>query len=78
MSELNQKEFIEFIKKMRVNKMMSQKDIAKRICISKSAYSKIENHKQTPSLFVVVRLAEIFDIDLNDFKTTKKDFMNYD
>lgn len=78
MSKLNQKEFIELVKKKRVSKMICQKDIAKRIPISKSAYSKIENHKQTPSLFVIVRLAELFEIDLNTFKTSKKNFMNYD
>lgn len=57
---------------------MSQKDLAKKIPISKSAYSKIENHLQNPSLFVIQRLAEIFDVDLNILKTKPQNFMHYD
>lgn len=57
---------------------MSQKDLAKKIPISKSAYSKIENHLQNPSLFVIQRLAEIFDVDLNILKTKHQNFMHYD
>lgn len=58
--------------------MISQKDLAKMIPISKTAYSKIENHLQNPSIFVIQRLAEIFDIDLNILKNTSIDFMSYD
>ena len=58
--------------------MISQKDLAKNIPISKTAYCKIENHQQNPSVFVVQRLAEIFDIDLNILKNPPKDFIDYD
>lgn len=58
--------------------MISQKDLAKMIPISKTAYSKIENHLQNPTVFVIQRLAEIFDIDLNILKNTSKEIMNYD
>ncbi|MDE6241413.1 MAG: helix-turn-helix domain-containing protein [Anaeroplasmataceae bacterium] len=75
---MTQKEFIELIKKKRLSQMISQKDLAKMIPISKTAYSKIENHLQNPTVFVIQRLAEIFDIDLNILKNTSKEIMNYD
>ncbi|MDE5546960.1 MAG: helix-turn-helix domain-containing protein [Anaeroplasmataceae bacterium] len=75
---MTQKEFIELIKKKRLDQMISQKDLAKMIPISKTAYSKIENHLQKPTIFVIQRLAEIFDIDLNILKNTSKEIMNYD
>lgn len=75
---MNQIEFIELIKKKRLSQLMLQKDLAKKIPISKSAYSKIENHLQNPNLFVIQRLAEIFDIDLNILKSSSNDFFNYD
>ncbi len=78
MIRLTQKEFIELIKKKRLDQMISQKDLAKMIPISKTAYSKIENHLQKPTIFVIQRLAEIFDIDLNILKNTSKEIMNYD
>lgn len=75
---MTEKEFIELIKKKRLSQWISQKELAKQIPISKSAYSKIENHIQKPSFFVILRLAEIFDINLNLFKNTPKDFIEYD
>ena len=75
---MTQKEFIELIKKKRLSQLISQKDLAKKIPIAKSTYSKIENHLQNPSLFVIQRLAEIFDIDLNILKSSSTDIMNYD
>ncbi len=58
--------------------MMSQKEVAKCIPLPVSTYSKIENHLQNPSFFVIQRLAEIFDIDLNIIKNTKKTIIIYD
>lgn len=78
MIPLTQKDFIELIKKKRLDQMISQKDLAKMIPISKTAYSKIENHLQNPTVFVIQRLAEIFDIDLNILKNTSKEIMHYD
>lgn len=75
---MRQKDFIEYVKKKRISQMISQKDLAKSIPIASSTYSKIENHKQNPSFFVIQRLAEIFDIDLNILKNSPKDFIDYD
>ena len=75
---MNQKEFIELIKRKRLSQMLSQKDVAKSIPISKTAYSKIENHQQNLSFFMIRRLAELFDIDLNIIKEASKDIVFYD
>lgn len=58
-------DFIELIKRKRLNLFLSQKDLAKQIPISKTAYCKIENHQQSISFDVLKRLAILLDIDLN-------------
>lgn len=58
--------------------MLSQKEIAKSIPISKSAYCKIENHLQSPSFFVIRRLAELFDFDLNRIKEPTRTIIYFD
>lgn len=58
--------------------MMSQQEVATTIPVSKSAYSKIENHLQNPNYFVIRRLAEIFDIDLNVIKQETEMIHFYD
>lgn len=75
---MNQKQYIELVKRKRLSQMLSQKELAKSIPISKTAYSKIENHLQNPSFFVIRRLAEIFDIDLNQIKETPSEIVIYD
>ena len=75
---MTQRDFMELVKRKRLSLMLSQKEIAKSIPISKSAYSKLENHLQSPSFFVIRRLAELFDIDLNIIKEQTKDYIYYD
>lgn len=62
---MSEYDFIEYIKRKRLSLFISQKDLAKQIPIASSAYCKIENHQQTLSIFILGRLAEILDIDLN-------------
>lgn len=75
---MNQKQFIELVKRKRLSKMLSQKELAKSIPISKSAYCKIENHIQNPSFFIIRRLAEILELDLNQIKETRTGNVFYD
>ena len=75
---MRQKDFIEYIKKKRISQMISQKELAKSIPITSSTYSKIENHQQNPSFFVIKRLAEIFQIDLNIIKDDLESKHYYD
>lgn len=75
---MRQKDFVEYIKRKRLSQRISQKELAKSIPLASSTYSKIENHQQNLSFFVIQRLAEIFDIDLNILKNPRKDFIDYD
>lgn len=68
---MNEKEFIKMIRNKRINAFMTQKQVAKRLCISISQYSKLENFRISPSFKVIQGLAEIFDLDLNIIKYNK-------
>ncbi|MDE5714767.1 MAG: helix-turn-helix transcriptional regulator [Anaeroplasmataceae bacterium] len=75
---MNQYDFIELIKKKRENQFLSQKDLAKQIPISKTAYCKIENHQQNLNFFIIKRIAELLEIDLNLIKDLKKETIFFD
>ena len=75
---MDQKQFIELVKRKRLSNLLSQKDLAKSIPISKVTDSKIENHQQNPNFFVIRRLAEILDIDLNIIKEEQSLIVFYD
>lgn len=69
---MEEKEFIDLIKKKRETAMILQKDIAKMIPMNKASYCKIENGKKKLSFFTLRRLAEIWEIDLNQIKNQQK------
>ena len=75
---MDQKQFIELVKKKRLKKLLNKKKKKKSIPISKVTYSKIENHQQNPNFFVIRRLAEILDIDLNIIKEEQSLIVFYD
>lgn len=76
---MSEYQFIELIKNKRLSLFISQKDLAKQIPISKTAYCKIENHQQKLSYFILKRLAELLQIDLNLIKTnSSKEFIYFD
>ncbi len=75
---MNQRDYIELIKLKRQTLLLSQKELAKQIPISKTAYCKIENHKQNLSFFLIVRLAILLDIDLNLLKAPPQAIVFYD
>lgn len=72
---MEEKEFINLIKKRRKDLMILQKDLAKKIPISKSSYSKLENGKLSLNFFLLRRISEILDIDLNSIKV--KEYNKY-
>jgi len=63
------------LKALRQENNLLQKDIAKKLNISTSAYGFYEQGKRTPDLETVLKLAEIFDVTIdyllgrNDIKT---------
>ena len=65
---MEEKEFIALITLKRESRLINQKDIAKLIPMSASSYSKLEKGKLKLNYFLIRRLSEIFDIDLNIIK----------
>lgn len=54
------------IKELRLSKLMSQRQIADKIGISEKKYNLIEDDICLPSLETLKKLAEIFNITVND------------
>lgn len=48
----------------RINKGLSQKDLAERLHTKQSVISRVENAKTTPSLSFLKRLAEVLNVSL--------------
>ncbi len=75
---MSEREFIELIKKKRLLANKKSSFIARELCISKSSYSKIENHKRNLYYYEIIKLAEIFNIDLNILKNNNEHESYYD
>lgn len=67
------KELGEAIKELRLSKLMSQKQIADEIGISEKKYNLIEDDICLPSLETLKKLAEIFNITVNDLTKNIKE-----
>ncbi|MBQ3253088.1 MAG: helix-turn-helix transcriptional regulator [Acholeplasmatales bacterium] len=66
------KDFAKIIRKKRLNKGLSQKEMAYEIPLSNSNYNKIENGNIEPNFFVLQRICQILDIDLTEVLELKK------
>ncbi len=78
---MDQRKMGEFIAQLRKDKNYSQEQLAELIPISRQAISKWEVGKSVPDCTTLVRLSEIFDVNINEIlagerKTNKKD--NFD
>ena len=65
---MTEKEFKTLIKQKRIEKHIMLKDMANRLNISSSYYSKIENDKIKINYELIKRISEILEIDLNIIK----------
>lgn len=61
------KEFGNYIKERRIDKGMSQEDVAKKLSISQQAYSRYENGIREPGLQTIFLIADILDFSPGDF-----------
>lgn len=61
------KDFKNILKNLRVEKGYSQRQITETLGISLSAYTKYEQGKNTPSLAVLLKICEFFEVELNLF-----------
>lgn len=55
----------ENIKKFRIEKNMKQEELAERLFVSRQTISNYENGKSRPDVEMVLRIAEIFETDVN-------------
>ncbi len=80
---MNQDKIGNFIKKLRLDNNMSQKDLAEKIPINREAISKWECGRTIPDSSTILRLCEIFNVSADEImygeykkKDNKKEFDN--
>ncbi len=56
--------FAENLKKLRTNKGLTQTQLAKRLWLNKSIISAYENETRTPSLEVLIKLSNEFNVSI--------------
>lgn len=66
------KNYFKFIKKLRVDKKLSQVEIAKKLGISRSSYISFEKGKNELSLSEAVKLSDAFGVSLEEIKMDLK------
>lgn len=54
------------IKVLRAEHNWTQADLAKKVNISRQAIISIENYKYTPSLSLAFKIAEVFNVSINE------------
>lgn len=64
--------FPEKLKALRTAKKLSQDALAEELFISRQAISKQENGEATPDLVTLVKLADLFDVSLDELVTGKR------
>lgn len=65
------------IKKLRKDAKMSQEELASKLGISRSYFSKIENDQRGLSIDIMQKLCKIFDISMDEFFGTIEEKDNY-
>jgi putative transcriptional regulator len=53
------------VREHRLNKNLSQNNLAKEVGVARQTINLIENNKYNPSLDLCIRIAKILDTDLN-------------
>jgi len=66
----------ENIKKLRAEKQSTQEQLAEYLCISYQAVSKWENNVTTPDIFLLPKIAEYFDVPIDELFKVKADYKN--
>lgn len=61
------------IKVLRAERDWTQADLAERVGISRQAVISIEKYKYTPSLELAFKIANIFDVSINNVFEYKED-----
>ena len=61
------KTMTEFIKNLRIEKWVSQQELADLLGVTRQTYSKLENWKIDPTLWQAVKISEFFGVDVARF-----------
>ncbi|MCC3868048.1 MULTISPECIES: helix-turn-helix transcriptional regulator [Peptostreptococcaceae] len=61
------------IKVLRAERDWTQADLAKKVGISRQAVISIEKYKYTPSLELAFKIANVFDVSINNVFEYKED-----
>lgn len=69
------KTFAERLKGLRIMKGMSQSELAKELCVSRSCISNYERGSRYPDYEMIKRIAEFFDVFI-DYLTSTSDYYN--
>lgn len=67
------KGFGERIRKYRKLKKFTQDDLGEKVGVTKSYVSKVESESTTPSLEMLVKIAETLEVDISDLLGGKKE-----
>lgn len=56
------KKFHELLKQTRINRGLSQKEVAEKLGVAKSTYSMYESGYREPNLETIIKIADIYDV----------------
>lgn len=70
---MNQERIGKFIKHLRQEKQLTQKELAHKLGVTYQAVSKWENGKNIPDLFILKKIGEEFDCNLNELLNGEKE-----
>lgn len=62
----------EKLKKIRIDKNLTQEYLSNELNISQKTYSNFENNKTSPAFFQIEKISKILDANLLDFLTDEK------
>lgn len=74
---MNQEKIGEFIKKLRQEKNLTQKDLADSLGVTYQAVSKWENGKNVPDILILQQISKKFHVDINELLEGKKKSTNH-
>lgn len=63
---MDQQKIGRFLKELRLEKQMTQEQLAEQIRVSRRTVSRWETGNNLPDLSVIVELADFYDVDLNE------------
>lgn len=63
--------FAKNLERLRTERKMTQEELAKRVGVSQPAIAQFEAGKNTPKLYVTIKLAEVLGTTIDDLVTHK-------